>query len=107
MRKVKSLGQVVARGFWVIIVFPICFFILKSFLSAGWVMSQMALLDPFMVFIIQVLFPVGYIVGALLYTFMPIISPEEDEPSGGIGGYGGYSMPSQPKQPKAPRIVKL
>lgn len=80
MNTAKNLGKVLIRGIMTIFVVPALYYVIKMFLNSSAILAGMGLLNPMTVFIVQVGLPVAYLIGALLYTFWPVISPQDDQP---------------------------
>jgi hypothetical protein len=79
---VGKLGKVLLRGIVTVLVVPLLFYILKSFIAGDLITALVATQPDIFGFVVEFAFPVGYIIGALVWTFMPVFQADKpDEPT--------------------------
>lgn len=74
---VKKLGLVLIRGIITVVAIPMLYSVLKNFINGEMVTNLVAGQSDIFAFIVEIAFPVGYIIAALIWTFMPLFKVDK------------------------------
>jgi hypothetical protein len=80
-----KLFKVLVRGIVAVIIVPILFYILKGFIGTDAVNTMVAAQPALFAFVIETAIPLGYLVMAIIWTFMPVF--QEDRPENSMAAY--------------------
>ena len=93
MSTVGKFWTVLMRGIMGIFVIPVCFWILKMFIGQAVIDAMIATQPMILGFIIEIGFPVGYIIGCLAWIFHPLFEVDEDTGQSAAARYFGNIKP--------------
>lgn len=94
MKVLSKLFTCAFRGVIAFVSVPIAFYFIKTFLSLGAILQNVATWPLGIGFMIEVLVPILYIVAGLAWVFAPLLTPDP-EPTAATPYYPISALPKQ------------